>query len=336
MVVKLADYYRCIDPGQLLCCYLFNLDYAEEMMKSFRKAIVLALSLSLAMGGPLAEARPAQSSGSYKSGFSSQKSSTARNNTSRSNNSTAAPAQSQGGSSFGSFGSRRSPEADAPPASGSGRSAMSRDMSQKTAEENALRNMDSRNAANRPQQPLPPLDPVMQRQPPQQPPQYGNNGGYSGNGGNQNGGYNQPGYQNAPPSRWGTAGAAAAGAVIGSVLAGQANASHQPVQQRLPSNVPADVGAIGPVGAADGTSNNGVATVPNPMAPDGVAAQQGTTPAAMDVPAVRLPDVAQRQPAQSGIGWFGWVMLGLIGFGLYKLLTRRKVAKRGANYSLGD
>jgi hypothetical protein len=38
----------------------------------------------------------------------------------------------------------------------------------------------------------------------------------------------------------------------------------------------------------------------------------------------------------SGIGWFGWVMLGVIAYALYKVFTRRKVTRQGANYTLGD
>ncbi|GAB2858358.1 hypothetical protein GCM10027277_28530 [Pseudoduganella ginsengisoli] len=284
------------------------------MMKSLRKAVVLALSLSLAMGGPLAEARPTQSSGSYKGGFSSQRSSTSKST----------PSRSPSSGSFGSFGSSRTQQADtAPPSSGS-RSAMNRDMSQKTAQDNAVRTMDERTAQ---QNRLPPSDPVMQRQaPPPPPPQYGNNGGYSNN--PYNGGYSQPQDR---PSRWGTAGAAAAGAVLGSVLAGGAHAHQAPQQQSLPSNIPADVGSIGPVGSGSTNTASGAGTVPNPMNPDDATA---ATPA----PQVQEQPVERpaRKHESSGIGWFGWVMLGLIGFVLYKVLTRRKASRQGANYTLGD
>lgn len=306
-------------------------------MKSLRKAVVLALSLTLAIGGPLAEARPTQSSGSYKGGFSSQRSNTARSTPSRSPS--AAPAPSRG--SFGTFGSRRAPESGVPAsdstAAGGSRSAMNRDMSQTTAQDNAVRTMDQRTAQQRQ---LPPSDPVMPRQP-QQPPQYGNNGGYNNNPG-YNGGYsggNNGGYRQdqSRPSGWGTAGAAAAGAVLGSVLAGGAHANQAPPQQQqqqpLPTNVPSDVGSIGPVGNGDSSTSPGMATVPNPMNPDAPAA-------------VPVPPVQQQQPApaaertapkeSSGIGWFGWVMLAIIGFTLYKFFTRRKVSRQGANYSLGD
>lgn len=295
-------------------------------MKSLRKAVVLALSLSLAMGGPLAEARPTQSSGSYKGGFSSQRSNTAKSTPSRSPS--AAPAPSRG--SFGTFGSRRAPDSDST-ASGGSRSAMNRDMSQKTAQDNAVRTMDQRTAQQRQ---LPPSDPVMPRQPQQQP-QYGNNGGYNpgyngGYSGGNNGGYRQ---EQSRPSGWGTAGAAAAGAVLGSVLAGGAHANQAPQQQQqpLPSNVPSDVGSIGPVGSGDTSTSPGMATVPNPMNPD--------TPAATPVPTVQeqAPVAERKAPKESsGIGWFGWVMLGIIGFTLYKVFTRRKVSRQGANYSLGD
>jgi hypothetical protein len=292
------------------------------MMKSLRKAVALALSLSLAMGGPLAEARPTQSSGSYKSGFSSQRSSAAKSTPSRS---------PSGSGSFGSFGSRRAPDTDAAPASGGSRSAMNRDLSQKTAQDNAVRTMDERTAQSRA---LPPSDPVM----PRQSPQYGNN--QSGNGSYSGGGYREPRYEGNPggysqdrPSRWGTAGAAAAGAVLGSVLASGAHANQAPVQQPLPSNVPADVGSIGPVGSGSTSTSPGVGTVPNPMNPD--------APVAAPAPQVQeqQPAPQAERPARkesSGIGWFGWVMLGLIGFALYKVFTRRKVKHQGANYSLGD
>lgn len=301
-------------------------------MKSLRKAVVLALSLSLAMGGPLAEARPTQSSGSYKGGFSSQRSTTAKSAPSRSPS--AAPAPSRG--SFGSFGSRRAPEADSSNASGGSRSAMNRDMSQKTAQDNAVRTMDQRTAQQRR---LPPSDPVMPRQAP--PPQYGNTGGYNNNpgyNGGYNGGYRQ---EQSRPSGWGTAGAAAAGAVLGSVIAGGAHANQAPQQQQqqqqqqppLPTNVPSDVGSIGSVSGGDSSTSPGMATVPNPMNPD--------APATVPAPQVQEHPTAQaaERPApkeESGIGWFGWVMLGLIGFTLYKFFTRRKVSRQGANYSLGD
>lgn len=301
-------------------------------MKSLRKAVVLALSLSLAIGGPLAEARPTQSSGSYKGGFSSQRSSTAKSTPSRSPS--AAPAPSRG--SFGTFGSRRAPDSDATAAGGS-RSAMNRDMSQRTAQDNAVRSMDQRTAQQRQ---LPPSDPVMPRQSPQQP-QYGNNGGYNNGGYNNNGGYRDPRYQGSPggyqnqerPSRWGTAGAAAAGAVLGSVLAGGAHADQPPQQQQqpLPTNVPSDIGSIGPGGSGDSSTSPGVATVPNPMNPD--------APAAAPVPQVQEQQQPAERPArqeESGIGWFGWLMLAVIGFTLFKVFTRRKVTRQGANYSLGD
>jgi len=191
-------------------------------------------------------------------------------------------------------------------------------MSQRTAQDNAVRAMDERRAAQ--QRPLPPLDPVM---PPHQAPQYGNNGG--------NGGYSDPRYQGNPgysqdrPSRWGTAGAAAAGAVLGSVLANGAHARQAPVQQQLPGNVPPDVGSIGPVDSSGASGSPGVATVPNPMNPDSANA---TTASPQQERAVHKKE--------SGIGWFGWIMLGLIGFTLYKVFTRRKVNRPRANYKLGD
>lgn len=281
------------------------------MMKPLRTAVVFALSLSLAVGPAYAEARPTQSSGSYKSGFSSQKS-----NTARSNSTSAQPSRS-GNSSFGSFGSRRAQDAAPPPSSGANRSAMSRDMSERAARDNAVRSMDSRRAGSA--QPLPPLDPVMPRQAPQQQSGYGgNNPGYD------SGRYDSRRYENRP-SGWGTAGAAAAGAVLGSVLSGQANAGQggqqAPQQAPLPSNVPADIGSIGPVDPAADAAATGVAPTPTAQ----LGQQQ---PAPVEAPAARKES--------SGIGWFGWAMLALIGFGLYRLLTRRKAAKRGANYSLGD
>ena len=299
-------------------------------MKSLRKAVVLALSLSLAIGGPLAEARPTQSSGSYKGGFSSQRSNTAKSTPSRSPS--AAPAPSRG--SFGTFGSRRAPDSDAT-ASGGSRSAMNRDMSQRTAQDNAVRSMDQRTAQQRQ---LPPSDPVM----PRQSPQYGNNGGYNNGGYSNNGGYRDPRYQGSPggysqnqerSSRWGTAGAAAAGAVLGSVIAGGAHANQapqqQPQQQPAPTNVPSDIGSIGPVGSGDTGTSPGMATVPNPMNPDAPAA----------TPAPQVQEQPAERPArqeESGIGWFGWLMLGVIAFTLFKVFTRRKVTRQGANYSLGD
>jgi hypothetical protein len=112
--------------------------------------------------------------------------------------------------------------------------------------------------------------------------------------------------------------------MLGSVLAGGAHAHQAPVQQQLPSNVPPDVGSIGPVDSSGASGSPDVATVPNPMNPD-----NATTTATQ-----QQERAAHRK--ESGIGWFGWIMLALIGFTLYKVLTRRKVNRPRANYTLGD
>jgi hypothetical protein len=258
------------------------------MNKSLRTAIALALSMSLALNGVAAEARPTQSSGSYKGGFSSQKSSPARSGSS------AAPARS-GNSSFGSFGSaRRAPDA----ASSRNQSAMSQDLSKNSAQDNAQRTLDSRRAANNA---LPPLDPVQPRQAPQygqQPSQYGQPSPQYGN----------PGYSDRN-GRLATAGAAAAGAVLGSILSSPARAGGGTVQQApAPSNVPSDIGSLGPVAPATDVSSD-------------------TSAATATVAPVAKPS--------SGIGFFGWVIILGLAYAGWRLFSRRK-PKANARYNLGD
>lgn len=259
------------------------------MNKSLRTAIAFALSMSLALNGVVAEARPTQSSGSYKGGFSSQKSSPARSGSS------AAPARS-GNSSFGSFGSARSaPDA----ASSRNQSAMSQDLSKKSAEDNAQRTLDSRRAANN--APLPPLDPVQPRQAPQygqQAPQYGQQPPQYGN----------PGYSDRN-GRLATAGAAAAGAVLGSILSSPARAGGGMVQQApAPSNVPSDIGSLGPVTPATDVSSE-------------------TSAATATVAPVEKPS--------SGIGFIGWAIILGLAYAGWRLFSRRK-SKANARYNLGD
>ena len=261
------------------------------MNKSLRTAIALALSMSLALNGVVAEARPTQSSGSYKGGFSSQKSSPARSGSS------AAPARS-GNSSFGSFGSARgAPDA----ASSRNQSAVSQDLSKRSAEDNAQRTLDSRRAANNAPPPLPPLDPVQPRQAPQygqQPSQYGQPSPQYGN----------PGYSDRN-GRLATAGAAAAGAVLGSILSSPARAGGGMVQQApAPSNVPSDIGSLGPVTSATDVSSD-------------------TSAATVTAAPVAKPS--------SGIGFIGWAIILGLAYAGWRLFSRRK-PKAGARYNLGD
>ncbi|MES2258959.1 MAG: hypothetical protein V4724_10595 [Pseudomonadota bacterium] len=288
------------------------------MKTPLRTACILMLSLSLSAGGTFAETRPSKNTGSsssFKGGFSSQKSSTARNT--GSSGARAAP-QRDGNSSFGSFGSARSaPDAAGAPARNS--SALSRDMTKKNAEENALRTLENRRAAAERQNappPLPPLDPVV----PRQAPQYG--GGYNNNNNNNNGGY---GYGNNNNGRSGsgalaTAGAAAAGAAIGAAMTGHANAAGQRNQGNMPVNNGPLPGEI--------TMAPGSATSTTPTADAGVV---NTAPAVNPVPAT--------QSASSGLGFWGWVLLAgflYVGWKGYRYLTRPRAGRPGSNYSLGD
>ena len=127
------------------------------MLKTYQVALVLSLLLPLAHVDA-ADARPATSSGSFKSGFSSQRSPSA---------SKPSYASSKSGGSFGSFGRRSSSsDASAPapvqPARSSGGfgsfgsgaaaprksdSALSQKLDKNTSEANALRTLDARRQA---------------------------------------------------------------------------------------------------------------------------------------------------------------------------------------------
>ena len=160
-------------------------------MKSFQIALIAALLLPLGSGA-LADtrqsAKPAGSSSSYKSGFSSQRSAPpsrsersesrpapgaakptfgsfgsrqpdAAPRASRQSDSDAdagAPARAKGG--FGSFGGARDAGAGAPAKSGS---ALSKELERNSAKANALRTLDERRAAAAAPPPLPPLNPVL-------------------------------------------------------------------------------------------------------------------------------------------------------------------------------
>lgn len=169
------------------------------MMKSFQIALIAALLLPLG-GGALADtrqsAKPAGSSSSYKSGFSSQRSAPA----SRGERSESRPAPSGAKPTFGSFGSRQpdaaprpsrrvdaDADADAPARARGGfgsfggardggagapaksGSALSKELERNSAKANALRTLDERRAAAAAPAPLPPLNPVL---PPNQQPGY--------------------------------------------------------------------------------------------------------------------------------------------------------------------
>ncbi|HEV7816364.1 MAG TPA: hypothetical protein VGP06_14850 [Janthinobacterium sp.] len=138
-------------------------------MKSLKIAILLALLLPLS-----SNALTTPSSPSYKSGFSSQKSSTAKGAPKNKSfgsfaarppaGAPASPPATAPKSAFGSFGN--APAASAPPPSRS-TSALSKDLDQSSANANALKTLDARNAAaNAP----PPLNNPV---PGQQPQQYG-------------------------------------------------------------------------------------------------------------------------------------------------------------------
>lgn len=135
------------------------------MMKSFQIALLIALLLP-AFGDAEAQSRPSKSS-SFKSGFSTGKSSSASSyrrppSNSRSSGSFgsfggnkadgAAPRRSV----FGSFGGSRDGAAPAPQRSDS---ALSQQMGKSRSEENALRTLDERRAAEQARN-LPPSQPV--------------------------------------------------------------------------------------------------------------------------------------------------------------------------------
>ncbi|MFS2005653.1 hypothetical protein ACEN9F_18660 [Duganella sp. CT11-25] len=131
-------------------------------MKSFHSVLVLVICLAMAGNAP-AEARPGQHSGtssSYKSGFSSQKNNPGRGK------SAPPPASRQSGP--GAFGKAPGSPASAQPQRNT--SAMSRDVDQSAARDNALRTLEARRAAANAPPPLPPLNDTLRR--PQPAPGY--------------------------------------------------------------------------------------------------------------------------------------------------------------------
>lgn len=294
-------------------------------MKRFQFALILALLLPLA-GNTMADSRPSkQSSSSFKSGFSSQRSTPARDRS-------ASRPPSRGNSSFGSFSSRPSDAAPPPSApssrddatrsrgspggfgsfgSGAGAtsdnatgrpagrssSAMSQDLEQNRASSNAVRTLDERRAADTA---LPPLNnrvpgvdqPYAQQQPRQGygQPQYGPS---------------QP-YSQQPPVivQQGGGGGGFGGALMGFMLGRAMSGGGGQHGGYYPQN-----------GAQNGGYNNGV--------------QGGVSQA-------RPAQVEQPSFFTSVLRIFAWlVLLSLIGWLVYfgvKAMRRGK-ARRTANYS---
>jgi hypothetical protein len=181
---------------------VFHSTLCENIMKSFRSALLLMVCLAVAGNVP-ALARPASHSGtssSFKSGFSSQKSNSARHS-----QTPAPPANRQSGP--GAFGQ----QAGSPAQPQRGTSAMSRDVDQSAARANALKTLDERRAASATPQPLPPLNDTLRQ--PQQAPRP------------PAGPYPGPVYQQAPSG----GGNGLMAGVMGFMLGRAMSQSHQPV-----------------------------------------------------------------------------------------------------------
>ena len=279
-------------------------------MKPFQFALILALILPLG-GNAMAASSTASHSGtsSYKSGFSSQKSSRSTANKAKfgsfSNkaqpaapapapaNAAPAPAPANRGS-FGAFGNGAA--AGATPDQNAPRSALSRDLQQSQAQSNALNTLDARrNAANPANgQPLPPLNdrvPGVDRA--QQQP-YGPAPAP----------YGQQPYNQAPPVVLQQGGGNGLGAALMGFMLGRATSAsaHQ-------GYYPANGAAVQPNG--QNGQNGSVASAPAPVQPRSFGAT-----------VLRL---------------FAWlVLLGVLGWIVYfvvRALKRGKSRRSGANYS---
>lgn len=275
---------------------------------------VLTLCLLLSLdGAALAEARPASHSGtssSYKSGFSSQKS----------NSASRTPSTPR--SSPGAFGRGAAPPPAPPPAS-RGKSALSRDMEQSAAQDNARRTLEQRRAEANPPRPLPPLNDTLAtpRQPPPVQPQPQPNFGQPAYG-QQRGYPQQPGYSPAPaPQQNNGLMYGLMGFMLGRSMAQPAHAQPQPQSQPQPT------AAGQPVAQ---------------QAPDQVAAGTGATVGGMpSLQPAEVPVVAP--PAQSFgasvLRTFLWlVLLSLVAWLLYYSVRKYRRLRSGAaasgrNYS---
>jgi len=267
-------------------------------------AIALPLALSAPVHGAAGAGPSTSTSGSFKSGFSSQRSSPpskgsfgsfGKRSSSSSSSSSSAASPGRGGGGFGSFGR------SAPSDTRRSDSALSRKLDRDASEARALRTLEARRAAQ-----------AARNAPP--PPAYGQAP------------REQPGYGPAPrsqpdygqvqrPARQGSGlGPIIAGAVIANAAANahaQRN-SGQAANQQPPAPLPPP------------TWNGGVGSVNAGAA--GAAAQP--------VPA---PAQAGPKAAQGGGTVFGTIvtlaLLAALGWGVYKLVKRRRRGAAKPNYS---
>jgi hypothetical protein len=273
------------------------------MFKRNRFAAIVAIVVAIVVANP-ADARPG---GSFRSGFSSSRSTPAR--------SVATPRQP----SFGSFGQRqaqppaaaRAPQRD---------SAMSRDLDRKAAQDQAMRTYDARTGANTTAAAggsLPPLNPVLPGG------SNGNSGGYNGGGVYAQRSIPGSGSTSAPAPvivresnnnwLWG----------IGGFMLGRATGSHAAPAPVIVQNTPAptvqqaDVsGSSGAMADAAGANDIGSAVAASPVqaATAKPAAHQTSTLAKLAV-ALLI----------GGLVWLAWKA--------FRLMATAQEVKKNANYS---
>jgi len=296
------------------------------MFKRTRFAAIMAIVVAIVVANT-ADARPGSS---YRSGFSSGRSTVSRN--------VSTPSKP----SFGTFGQRQSQ----PPAAArtpQRDSAMSRDLDRRAAQDQAMRTYDTRRATASGQPapgsfgsstasragttpPLPPLDPVLPGG------RSGNNGGYNG------GAYAQHG---APAS--GSTSAPAPVIVrdssngwlwgIGGFMLGRATGSHAappPAAQPAPAPAPA------PATQADTSGNTGAmadaAGASDIAGAAGAVVEPGRMPQVQQAPAAKPAAHESSTLAKlavallvGGLVWLAWKA--------FRLMAGAQEVKKNANYS---
>lgn len=265
------------------------------MFKRNRFAAIVAIVVAIVVANP-ADARPG---GSFRSGFSSGKSTATR--------STATPRQP----SFGSFGQRQSQ----PPAAARTTqrdSAMSRDLDRKAAQDQAMRTYDARTGASTTAGAgagLPPLNPVL--------PGGNGYGGYAQHGVPGSGAASAPApvivHERSNNWLWG----------IGGYMLGRAASSHAAPAPVIVQGAPAppvqqaDVsGSSGALADAAGASD--IATAGAPVQPQAAAAK----PAAHESSTLGKLAVAL---LLGGLVWLAWKA--------FRLMATAQAVKKNANYS---
>ena len=287
------------------------------MFKRTRFAAIMAIVVAIVVANT-ADARPGSS---YRSGFSSGRSTVSR--------SVSTPKQP----SFGTFGQRQSP----PPAAArtpQRDSAMSRDLDRRAAQDQAMRTYDTRRAATSGQAatgssgttpPLPPLDPVVP-------------GGRSGG----SGGYNSGAYaQHGAPNSGSTSAPAPVivrdssngwlwgigGFMLGRAASGHAAPAPAPAPQPMPPAQPADVsGNTGAMADAAGASDIATSAGASGAVVEQARQPQVQAPAAK--PAAHESSTLAKLAVAllvGGLVWLAWKA--------FRLMAGAQDVKKNANYS---